>query len=142
MIKFADDTSVVGLISNNDETHYRDEVAPLAEWCDANNLSLDVGKTKEVTKSNFFVQFKVFYTQVSGPVQTTCSNTLSSIHTRHFHTLLCVHNPTKDSVIYVLTCTKNYLTLFPSQLLDSRCSLCTCTVFAKHLYSLYFLVYI
>ncbi len=41
------------------------------------------------------------YTQVSGPVQTTCSNTLSSICTRHFHTLLCVHNPTKDSVIYV-----------------------------------------
>ncbi len=51
--------------------------------------------------SNFFVLFKVCYTQVSGPVQTTCSNTLSSICTRHFHTLLCVHNPTKDSVIYV-----------------------------------------
>ncbi len=49
--------------------------------------------------SNFFVQFKVCYTQVSGPVQTTCSNTLSSICTRDFHTLLCVHNPTK--VIYV-----------------------------------------
>ncbi len=48
----------------------------------------------------FFVQFKVCYTQVSGPVQTACSNTLSSICTRHFHTLLCVHNPTKDSVIY------------------------------------------
>ncbi len=28
----------------------------------------------------FFVQFKVCYTQVSGPVQTTCSNTLSSMH--------------------------------------------------------------
>ncbi len=48
IIKFADDTSVVGLISNNDETHYRDEVAQLAEWCGANNLSLNVGKTKEV----------------------------------------------------------------------------------------------
>ncbi len=44
-IKFADDTSVVGLISNNDETHYREEVA---EWCGANNLSLNVSKTKEV----------------------------------------------------------------------------------------------
>ncbi len=31
IIKFADDTSVVGLISNNDETHYREEVAQLAE---------------------------------------------------------------------------------------------------------------
>ncbi len=40
--------------------------------------------------SNFFVQFKVCYTQVSGPVQTTCSNTLSSIGTRHFsHTTVC-----------------------------------------------------
>ncbi len=48
IIKFADDTSVVGLISNNDETHYREEVAQLAEWCGANNLSLNVEKTKDV----------------------------------------------------------------------------------------------
>ncbi len=54
--------------------------------------------------SNLFVQFKVCYTQVSGPVQTTCSNTLPSIHTRHFsQTTVCTvcHNPTKDSVIYI-----------------------------------------
>ncbi len=31
IIKFADATSVIGLISNNDETHYREEVAQLAE---------------------------------------------------------------------------------------------------------------
>ncbi len=48
VIKFADDTSVVGLISNNDETHYREEVAQLAEWCGANNLSLNASKTNEV----------------------------------------------------------------------------------------------
>ncbi|KAL0175584.1 hypothetical protein M9458_027914, partial [Cirrhinus mrigala] len=48
IIKFADDTTVVGLISNNDETHYREEVAQLAKWCGANNLSLNVSKTKEV----------------------------------------------------------------------------------------------
>ncbi len=48
IIKFADDTTVVGLISNNDETHYREEVAQLAEWCGVNNLSLNVEKTKEV----------------------------------------------------------------------------------------------
>ncbi len=48
IIKFVVDTLVVGLITNNDETHYRDEVAQLAEWCCANNLSLNVGKTKEV----------------------------------------------------------------------------------------------
>ncbi|KAI2650871.1 putative RNA-directed DNA polymerase from transposon BS [Labeo rohita] len=48
IIKFADDTTVVGLISNNDKTHYRVEVAPLAELCGTNNLSLNVSKTKEV----------------------------------------------------------------------------------------------
>ncbi len=42
IIKFGNDTSVVGLISNNDEMHYREEVAQLAEWCGANNLSLNV----------------------------------------------------------------------------------------------------
>jgi len=40
--KFADDTTVVGLISNNDETPYRKEVAQLVEWCGTNNLSLNV----------------------------------------------------------------------------------------------------
>ncbi len=49
IIKFTDDTTVVGLISNNDETHYREEVVQLAEWCGTNNLSLNVGKTKEVS---------------------------------------------------------------------------------------------
>ncbi len=48
IIKFANDTSVVGLISNNNEMHYKEEVAQLAEWCGANNLSLNVSKTKEV----------------------------------------------------------------------------------------------
>ncbi len=35
IIKFGDDTTVVGLISNNDETHYREEVAQLAEMLNA-----------------------------------------------------------------------------------------------------------
>ncbi len=39
---------MVGLISNNDETHYREEVAQLAEWCGTNNRSLNESKTKEV----------------------------------------------------------------------------------------------
>ena len=42
IIKFADDTTVVGLISNYDETPYRKEVAQLVEWCSANNPSLNV----------------------------------------------------------------------------------------------------
>ncbi len=46
IIKFADDTTVVRHIRNNDETHYRKEVSQLAEWCGDNNLSLNVSKTK------------------------------------------------------------------------------------------------
>ncbi len=42
IIKFGNDTSVIGLISNNDEMNYREEVAQLTEWCGANNLSLNV----------------------------------------------------------------------------------------------------
>ncbi len=59
IIKFADDTSVVGFISNNDETHYRDEVAQLAEWYGANNLSINVGKTKEVVMD--FMRVSVYH---------------------------------------------------------------------------------
>ena len=48
IIKFADDTTVVGLISDNDEPAYREEVRDLAVWCNDNNLSLNVSKTKEM----------------------------------------------------------------------------------------------
>ncbi|XP_064873187.1 uncharacterized protein LOC135571344 [Oncorhynchus nerka] len=47
IIKF-DDTTVVGLITYNDETAYREEVRGLAVWCQDNNLSLNVNKTKEL----------------------------------------------------------------------------------------------
>ena len=48
IIKFADDTTVVGLTTNNDETAYREEVRALGVWCQENNLSLNVNKTKEM----------------------------------------------------------------------------------------------
>ncbi len=48
IIKFADDTVVLGLISNNEETAYLDEVERLTSWCQVNCLSLNVSKTKEL----------------------------------------------------------------------------------------------
>ena len=39
---------MVGLIINNDETAYREEVRALGVWCQEYNLSLDVSKTKEM----------------------------------------------------------------------------------------------
>ena len=41
-------TTVVGLISNNDKTAYREDVRTLTEWCRENNLSLNVNKTMEM----------------------------------------------------------------------------------------------
>ena len=48
IIKFAGDTTVVGLITDNDETAYREEVRDLAVWCQDNNFSLNVIKTKKM----------------------------------------------------------------------------------------------
>ncbi len=48
IIKFADDTVVLGLINNDDETAYLDEVERLTSWCQDNCLSLNVSKTKEL----------------------------------------------------------------------------------------------
>ena len=39
---------MVGLITDNDETAYREEVSDLALWCQDNNLSLNVNKIKEM----------------------------------------------------------------------------------------------
>ncbi|KAI3352532.1 hypothetical protein L3Q82_005477 [Scortum barcoo] len=48
IVKFADNTTIVGLISDNDETHYREEIQHLTQWCSNNNLVLNTSKTKEV----------------------------------------------------------------------------------------------
>lgn len=48
LIKFADDTVVVGLISKGDESAYREDVQRLAAWSSANNLHLNPNKTKEM----------------------------------------------------------------------------------------------
>ncbi|KAK5853457.1 hypothetical protein PBY51_014606 [Eleginops maclovinus] len=47
IIKFADDTTVIGLITDGDETAYREEVRALTSWCQDHNLHLNVNKTKE-----------------------------------------------------------------------------------------------
>ncbi len=79
--KFADDTSVVGLISNNDETHYREEVAQLAEWCGANKLSLNVGKTNiEEVVMDFRINFVDHLTIDSSTVERVSSTKFLGVH--------------------------------------------------------------
>lgn len=48
IVKFADNTIVVGLICGEDECAYRDEVLNLSAGCRANNLFLNTNKTKEI----------------------------------------------------------------------------------------------
>ncbi|KAI4880658.1 hypothetical protein NFI96_013438, partial [Prochilodus magdalenae] len=48
IFKFSDDTTILDLITDGDETPYRDEVRALSEWCSHNNLSLNISKTKEM----------------------------------------------------------------------------------------------
>lgn len=48
IIKFADDTTVVELISGGDEAAYREEVQRLSAWCTMNNLFLNTSKTKQL----------------------------------------------------------------------------------------------
>ncbi|KAK1806271.1 hypothetical protein P4O66_000154 [Electrophorus voltai] len=48
IVKFADDTVVVGLISDNDERGYLEEIKHLENWCQENNLLLNISKTKEL----------------------------------------------------------------------------------------------
>jgi hypothetical protein len=44
---FSDDTTLIGQITDDDETAFR-EVNELAVWCQDNNISLNVSKTREL----------------------------------------------------------------------------------------------
>lgn len=46
LLGIADDTTIVGLITDDDEAAYREEVRLLGQWCQNNNLFLNVSKTK------------------------------------------------------------------------------------------------
>ncbi len=100
------------------------------------------------------VNFYLCGIQVSGPAQATCSNTLSSACTRHFHTPLCVHNPTKDWLKYTTVMYVCLLAHAPQ--ITLHCSPASClNVSLLHMYSIwshlhsctvcilfYFLVYV
>ncbi len=48
LLKFADDTTLIGLNQDGDESAYRQEVKELAVWCNHNNLELNTIKTLEM----------------------------------------------------------------------------------------------
>ncbi|KAI2645169.1 hypothetical protein H4Q32_028647 [Labeo rohita] len=49
LLKFADDTTVMGLIQDGDKSAYRQEVEQLSVWSSHNNLKLNTHKTVEMT---------------------------------------------------------------------------------------------
>ena len=49
LLKYADDTTVIGLIRDGDESAYRQEVEQLVHWCSQNHLELNPLKTVEMT---------------------------------------------------------------------------------------------
>ena len=53
MLKYEDDTVIIGNIANNNETQYMLEVNEFVKWCDVNYLNLNVKKTMEM-----FVDFR------------------------------------------------------------------------------------
>lgn len=78
LYKFADDTSVVGLITNKDESDYRREVDELVGWCDRNNLILNISKTKELV---------VDFRKTSGPLSTLSIKGVEVERVTHFQFL-------------------------------------------------------
>ena len=48
ILKFADGTTVVGLINDDNDLDYREEVEQPVDWCRDNSLILNVEKTEEI----------------------------------------------------------------------------------------------
>ncbi len=48
LLRFTDDTILIGLIQDSDKSAYRQEVKVLAVWCSLNNLELNMLKTVEM----------------------------------------------------------------------------------------------
>lgn len=48
ILKYADDTTIIGLITNNNEDRYREQIAQAVTWCLNNNLQLNSSKTQEL----------------------------------------------------------------------------------------------
>ena len=48
LVKYADDTVIIGLIKNNDIVNYQKQVSDVVSWCTSHSLILNARKTKEL----------------------------------------------------------------------------------------------
>ena len=81
IIKFANDTTVVGLIDKNDESSYREEVEKLIVWFKINNVSLNIDKTKEMVVDSRRAQSDHESLNIHGsPVEIMKNTKFLSVH--------------------------------------------------------------
>ncbi|XP_076144500.1 cation channel sperm-associated auxiliary subunit delta-like [Alosa pseudoharengus] len=71
LVKFADDTTLVGLITKGDEAHYREEVDLLAKWCKDNSLLLNVTSLAKKAQQRLYFLRKLKKASATPPVMTT-----------------------------------------------------------------------
>ena len=48
LVKFADDTALIGLMNENNISEYEDQIQTFVMYCKDNYLELNVAKTKEL----------------------------------------------------------------------------------------------
>ncbi|KAK3512314.1 hypothetical protein QTP70_004624 [Hemibagrus guttatus] len=77
LLKFADDTTLIGLISDGDESAYRGEMDRLVSWCSMNNLELNCLKTVEM-----MVDFRKDPAPL--PPVILCDSPVTSVESFHF----------------------------------------------------------
>ncbi len=77
ILKFADDTTLICLTQDGDESAYRQEVKELAVWCSLNNLELNTIKTVEI-----IVDFRK--TPPALPPLTIMNSTVTAVETFRF----------------------------------------------------------
>ncbi len=102
LLKFADNTTLTGLIQDSDGSAYRHEVKELAVWCNLNNLELNTLKTVEM-----IVDFRRNpprtlpthhhrqHCDCSGDIQIPGIHHISGPELRHSHQLHSNKSPTK-----------------------------------------------
>ena len=81
IIKFADDTTLIGLVSDDDDSAY--DVKHVIKWCASKDLVLNVSKTKEIVvdfRKSKYVTSTLRPTVNNSEVEIVDSFTLLDIH--------------------------------------------------------------
>ncbi len=103
LLKFADDTTLIGLIQDGDESAYRQEVKELAVWCSLNNLELNTLKNcgddrglQEKPPSSPPTHYHEQLCECSGVIQVPGNHHLSGPEVGHSHRLHCEKGPAEN----------------------------------------------